>query len=534
MSQLLLMTAILLITPGAFAQNEAAPNSATREDVPAATTPPKAKPDSELLRLDQSLDKARDDKSNGRLSEKEYQNFVAKFRGDLSETMERIKPSPENTALHARIISHLDDPRQALSELGPAIKNDPGNIDLRVAAGQVQLERKDYPAALAEANAALDIDPKNQEALMLKHFSQGRDSSSSRADAGQFSNPGFARSDWTIPAKNDISPQAMTFIRKGIEERRSGDMAGAQRDIQAAMNSDPTSKGVQEVYATMREDQTRQAETKSYVLNAAAAMKAGHGAEAVSWAQKAYDRTRSEETLAVLEKVRHDSAGLATKQAVNSPDEAPPQSRNNGAPLWPLFPAFILGGTAFTVIKSRKTVESEDGDNENTRPQPGEGQRFVAGALLAGMAGAGLYFAGVYAVSAGPQLLVKLMGGAEQPAAQRIGESTVEVAEETGGSFGQPIAQRVTKENARAVLDEMRLPPEQARAAIKAIQRATRSETITILTQRGGDILIKVTRPGRDGFQEFEHLVSVSGEKQVIQRAYDSSGNLAHYDPKTP
>ncbi|MDE2143161.1 MAG: hypothetical protein KGJ84_12200 [Elusimicrobia bacterium] len=194
----------------------------------------------------------------------------------------------------------------------------------------------------------------------------------------------------------------MSFIRKGIAERRAGDMAAAQRDIQAAMNADPTSHSVQEVYETMRADQTRQAETKSYVLNAASAMKAGRGGEAVAWAQKAYDRTPDEETLAVLEKVRHDSADLAVKRVAATPSEDAHSHgpKGNGSPLWPLFPAFILGGTAYSVIKSRRTVESEDGDNEDARPQPGEGQRFVAGALLAGMAGAGLYFAGAYVVPA--------------------------------------------------------------------------------------------------------------------------------------
>ncbi|MDE2143162.1 MAG: hypothetical protein KGJ84_12205 [Elusimicrobia bacterium] len=189
MIRLLLTAAALLIAPAAFAQADAPLSIVVSENAPTASTQTTAKPDALLVRLDHSLTKARDAKSNGRLNEKDYQKFAAKFRGGLAEAMGRIKPSPANTALHARILSHLDDPRQAMSELGAAIKSAPGNIDLRVAASQIEFDRKDYPAALAQANAALEIDPQNREALMFKHFSQGRMSPASDADTGPSTSP---------------------------------------------------------------------------------------------------------------------------------------------------------------------------------------------------------------------------------------------------------------------------------------------------------------------------------------------------------
>jgi len=74
------------------------------------------------------------------------------------------------------------------------------------------------------------------------------------------------------------------------------------------------------------------------------------------------------------------------------------------------------------VAKSRKTVESEDGFNEDDRPQPGELQRFVAGSILAGLAGAGLYLGGAYVVAAGTPIVTRFMAGPGQQA-MRLAQS---------------------------------------------------------------------------------------------------------------
>ncbi|MDD5305610.1 MAG: polymorphic toxin type 10 domain-containing protein [Elusimicrobia bacterium] len=85
-------------------------------------------------------------------------------------------------------------------------------------------------------------------------------------------------------------------------------------------------------------------------------------------------------------------------------------------PLWPVAPAAGLGLAAYAVAKSRKTVESEDGFNEDDRPQPGRLQEFVAGAILAGAAGALFYLGGAYVLAVGTPMASRLMAGPGQQA----------------------------------------------------------------------------------------------------------------------
>jgi hypothetical protein len=90
----------------------------------------------------------------------------------------------------------------------------------------------------------------------------------------------------------------------------------------------------------------------------------------------------------------------------------------------------------------------------------------------------------------------------------------------------------MTKPEARRIIDGMGLPEAQARAARRTIVRATASEELEVMTQPAGTILITRSRPGRDGRQVFENTIQPDGSKQVVQKAYDSSGNLVHHDPK--
>lgn len=90
-----------------------------------------------------------------------------------------------------------------------------------------------------------------------------------------------------------------------------------------------------------------------------------------------------------------------------------------------------------------------------------------------------------------------------------------------------------TKSSARQALGQLGLTAEQLAAANRAIGRATTSSSIDVV-QRGSDVIVRISRPGADGFQVFEHVVSPSGAKSVLQTAYDSAGNLVHFDPKTP
>ena len=89
----------------------------------------------------------------------------------------------------------------------------------------------------------------------------------------------------------------------------------------------------------------------------------------------------------------------------------------------------------------------------------------------------------------------------------------------------------VTKAEARVALASYGLPIAQAAAVRTAVVRANGASTVKV-TQFGADVLVQIFRPGRNGFQVMESLVSPNGVKTVVQRAYDAAGRLVHFDPK--
>lgn len=90
----------------------------------------------------------------------------------------------------------------------------------------------------------------------------------------------------------------------------------------------------------------------------------------------------------------------------------------------------------------------------------------------------------------------------------------------------------MTKPEARRLIDSLNLPAIQAEAAQRTIGRATRSEAIVIIKLDSGELLVRRSRPGRNGRQVFEDTIRPDGSKQVVQKAYDADGNLVHDDPK--
>ena len=90
-----------------------------------------------------------------------------------------------------------------------------------------------------------------------------------------------------------------------------------------------------------------------------------------------------------------------------------------------------------------------------------------------------------------------------------------------------------TKSSAPQALGQLDLTAEQLAAANRAIGRATTSSSIDVVL-RGSEVIVRISRPGADGFQVFEYIVSPDGVKSVLQLAYDSTGSLVHYDPKIP
>ncbi|HKO54249.1 MAG TPA: RHS repeat-associated core domain-containing protein [Thermoanaerobaculia bacterium] len=72
----------------------------------------------------------------------------------------------------------------------------------------------------------------------------------------------------------------------------------------------------------------------------------------------------------------------------------------------------------------------------------------------------------------------------------------------------------------------------QRAAVIRQVQRATTSETISIVRSANGTVNVLRTRPGVDGAQTFITRVGVAGNTETVQTARNAAGHLVHYDPK--
>lgn len=89
------------------------------------------------------------------------------------------------------------------------------------------------------------------------------------------------------------------------------------------------------------------------------------------------------------------------------------------------------------------------------------------------------------------------------------------------------------KAAAREALGALDGTPGQLSAANRAIGRATSTSSLDVGTY-GRNVVIRIQRPGRDGFQIIETVVRPDGSKSDVQMAYDAAGSLVHYDPKFP
>jgi hypothetical protein len=87
------------------------------------------------------------------------------------------------------------------------------------------------------------------------------------------------------------------------------------------------------------------------------------------------------------------------------------------------------------------------------------------------------------------------------------------------------------KQAARAALQNMGLPAAQAAAAIAAVARATSTSSIQVMRQ-GQNLIVQISRTGRNGYQVIESVIDQAGGKQVVQKAYDAAHTLVHFDPK--
>lgn len=352
-----------------------------------------------LVRLESSLMKIQAEKERGLIDETRYREYLKKFRVNLASEMIRIKPTPADTVLHASILSRLGDTERAQAILGATLARDPASPAVRVALGQVHYDRKDYASALAEANVVLARDPANKGALALKHSSAGR------------VRPGGA-----APGPDTQGIPAGTL---GVGPFRASPAKG--------------DGGLPRAQAAI-----------GYINSSKAALTAGRGEEALAWARKATETYPAPEVLRFAKEV----GKIVDSGKIEELPEIPvsPASEAGGIPLWPIFPVFGLGAASFAVAKSRKTIESEDGFNEEDRPQPGELQRFMAGSILAGLAGAGLYVGGAYMVSAAVPAAARFMSGA--------GQQVTRLAQSQAGALNLGSGVRGTAYPSKAVAEE--------------------------------------------------------------------------------
>jgi hypothetical protein len=101
------------------------------------------------------------------------------------------------------------------------------------------------------------------------------------------------------------------------------------------------------------------------------------------------------------------------------------------------------------------------------------------------------------------------------------------------GAEGNVSSAFTTKAAAREALASLDATDAQLAGANSAIARATSSSTIEVGVE-GTNVVVRILRPGGDGYQVMQTIVQQDGTKSVVQLAYNASGQLVHYDPKTP
>lgn len=281
----------------------------------------------------------------------------------------------------------------------------------------------DYPAAAEWAKKALELNPNDERARAVYMLSVGRVKRSGAGLPGVVGTPampgtgGFASLDWDIPVK-DASPEAITLMKQAVAARRAGNMDEPMRLAQEAMRRDPGSLGVQKFYALVEADHRKHADTLDYLRRSREAMDAGNGAEAVSWAQKAYERSGDATVYKILGLAVQQNEKLAA-EAVRKDLEARKKKPKKGLPLWPVGAGLGLAAIGYGIAKSKSSWSAqeseppEDEDPNSERIQQNR-HRFKVAAISAAI-GFGVVYGVVYAGpwlvgTAGPAVAAMLRG----------------------------------------------------------------------------------------------------------------------------
>lgn len=133
----------------------------------------KAHPD--ILHLEWDLTRKLADKKDGRVTPEQYQAWKIEFRAHLDATMALVPPSPDNTAVHARITMQLGEPEQAHASLDQALEQNPESPVLLRTKGQILYEQSDFPGAARNGLQAWEKSGHtDQGAWALYQMSKGR------------------------------------------------------------------------------------------------------------------------------------------------------------------------------------------------------------------------------------------------------------------------------------------------------------------------------------------------------------------------
>lgn len=103
---------------------------------------------------------------------------------------------------------------------------------------------------------------------------------------------------------------------------------------------------------------------------------------------------------------------------------------------------------------------------------------------------------------------------------------------ELAAAGASDVASYTSKSAARQALGRMGLSDAQSAAANRAIGRATTNTSIELTQSEGGNVVVRLTRPGRDGYQVMESVITQDGSKTVTQFGVNAEGAVVHIDPK--
>lgn len=224
-----LVLALMFLALPALADNETPPMT---EKSGAAAELAKAHPD--LLRLEKALSRKQEDKKSGRVPLEQYQKWETEFRTFLDATMARVPPSPNNTAVHARIVAMLGELGRAGTALDQALEQNPESPILIRTKGQILYEQNDFPGAARHGLQAWENSGRtDQDAWFLYQRSKDRITPSNVAPSSLPGSPPLSQGTAIVSADDPSKPYKLAISGRA----KPGEVPGTMK---ASMPNEPT------------------------------------------------------------------------------------------------------------------------------------------------------------------------------------------------------------------------------------------------------------------------------------------------------